>query len=359
MLTRLGPYRILTLIGEGAMGSVYQAERVDGQFDQRVAIRVLRAGLKHPYIAQLINGGSVEGLSYIVIELIDGTPIDAHCKGLHLNLRDRLQLFILVCKSVQHAHASFIVHRDLKPANILVTSDGIPKLPDVGIARHLESEQTIMAPMTPRYASPEQLNGEPITVASGLYSLGIILCDLLEQFQISTDLKSVLALALREEPGLRYGPVAQFAEDIQRNPVALALGFVLSFAVMVGAYSTWNKGRLAQQRFDAAHNLILSVLNEVDAEAATVAGATAVRKLMVEKSLTYLNRLASDSALRTQLTQELARAHHQVGDIRGHLRTQNLGLFEDSRKSHLKGIAMEESLLRQDVANPKLRSQIA
>ena len=232
MLTRVGPYRVTSLIGEGGMGAVYEAFRDDGQFEQKVAIKVLRpsignaerllsersilAQLKHPYIAQLIDGGQQDGLNYIVMELVAGRPIDEYAKEYRLGLRDRLQLFIKVCEAVQCAHASLIVHRDLKPANILVTEEGNPKLLDFGIARPENSMQTSVAFLTPRYASPEQLNGDVITVASDVYSLGVVLKELLAELLVPEDLATILAMALRPEPSRRYGSVLQFAEDLQR-----------------------------------------------------------------------------------------------------------------------------------------------
>ncbi|MCX6613211.1 MAG: serine/threonine-protein kinase, partial [Acidobacteria bacterium] len=275
---RLGVYELLAPIGEGGMGTVYKAKRVDGQFEQEVAIKIIRAGAsnplnarrfleernllaqlqqQHPSIARLIDGGDHAGIPYNVVELIAGGPSDAYCRQWHLTVTERLEIFMKGCDAVQHAHAALIVHRDLKPSNILVTADGTPKLLDFGIAKLVVDGQASTQTgwmMTPDYASPEQVRGEAITVASDVYSLGIVLYELLTgerpyklknyspaeiqnlvctteihppshfvptetrlRKQLVGDLDNILLMALRKEAGRRYGSVAQFAEDIRRH----------------------------------------------------------------------------------------------------------------------------------------------
>jgi serine/threonine-protein kinase len=208
---RLGPWRLLRPLGKGGMGTVYLAERADGAFDLTVAVKLLKTGfdsedlvarfeaerrilarLIHPNIARLLDGGTGEdGRPYLVMEHVEGEPIDVHCDRRRLSTRERLELFRSVCSAVQLAHQNLVVHRDLKPANILVTSDGTVKLLDFGIAKLLAPQPeagghaapTLAhwggAPLTPRYASPEQVRGEPITTASDVYSLGVVLYELL------------------------------------------------------------------------------------------------------------------------------------------------------------------------------------
>jgi serine/threonine-protein kinase len=204
---RVGPYVIERLLGAGGMGAVYLARRADADFEQRVALkltkrgmdtdevlaqfrreRALLAALRHPGIAQLYDGGATDdGLPWFAMEYVDGQPIDAWCAARKLSLRQRVQLFIEVCAAVQFAHQNLVVHRDLKPSNILVTASGAPKLLDFGIAKLLASDganaaQRTLAQqrrLTPDYASPEQLDDEPVTTASDVYSLGVILCELL------------------------------------------------------------------------------------------------------------------------------------------------------------------------------------
>ena len=205
---QIGPYRILHEIGHGGMGAVYLAERVDGQFEQRVALKLLRgdlpseelrqrflaerqilARISHPNIAHLLDGGVTDaGQPYFVMELIEGVPIDTHCDENRLSIGERLRLFRTVCSAVQYAHRHLIVHRDLKPGNIFVASDGSVKLLDFGIAKLLEPEPfasprpetlTGVRMMTPAYASPEQVRGDAITTASDVYQLGVLLFELL------------------------------------------------------------------------------------------------------------------------------------------------------------------------------------
>jgi len=200
---RIGAYSIVEEIGHGGMGEVYRATRADGQFEKQVAIKVVRGGfdtksvlerfrherqilasLDHSNIARLLDGGTTEeGIPYLVMELIEGIPIDVYCDANNLNVNERLKLFLQVCAAVQYAHQRLVIHRDIKPGNILVTKEGVPKLLDFGIAKILDpaasSETTLAAPMTPEYASPEQIRGEPITTASDVYSLGVVLYQLL------------------------------------------------------------------------------------------------------------------------------------------------------------------------------------
>jgi non-specific serine/threonine protein kinase/serine/threonine-protein kinase len=204
---RLGPYRVLAELGRGGMGVVYLAERADGEFDRRVALKVVPAAhawhrellerfrrerqilarLDHPAIARLLDGGSTEdGTPYFAMELVEGVPIDRYCDEHELPIRGRLELFLSVCDAVEAAHRSLVVHRDLKPSNVLVTAGGEPKLLDFGIAKPLDDRGPDAAftlggsqPMTPEYASPEQLAGEPVTTGTDVYSLGVLLHELL------------------------------------------------------------------------------------------------------------------------------------------------------------------------------------
>lgn len=201
---RLGPYKLLTMLGEGGMGAVYLAERDDDEFLQRVAIKVVRgllepervrqfrnerqilAWLEHPNIARLLDGGTTDaGLPYFVMEHVDGVPIDQYCDGHRMTIADRLRLFLAVSDGVSHAHRSLIVHRDIKPANILVTAQGVPKLLDFGIARlalDVGPEATTSRGhgrmMTPHYASPEVVRGGQVTTSADVYALGVLLYEL-------------------------------------------------------------------------------------------------------------------------------------------------------------------------------------
>ena len=271
---RLGPYRVMAVAGHGGMGAVYRAERDDAEFHQQVAIKLVRAAasspstlqrfkqerqilarLSHPHIARLLDGGSTpEGVPYLVMEFIEGEPVTAWCERQSLKLEDRLRLFLHVCEGVEHAHHSLIVHRDLKPANILVTQDGTPKLLDFGIAKLLDASadaetatKTGLNLMTPDYASPEQVRGEPVTPAADVYALGLILYELLTgekahkipeytpatiakvvcqteapapaslRPHLAGDLDNIIRMALRKEAERRYRSAGELGRDIQRH----------------------------------------------------------------------------------------------------------------------------------------------
>ena len=231
---RIGPYKLLSAVGSGGMGTVYLAARAD-DYEKLVALKVLKRGmdteeivrrfqherqilanLDHPYISKLLDGGTTEdGRPYFVMERVEGEPIDRYCDAAGLSTRQRLELFRKVCSAVHFAHQNLVVHRDLKPGNILVTEDGEPKLLDFGIAKLLESEMlstqtptlpllTIAGtgPMTPRYASPEQVRGDAITTSSDVYSLGVLLFKLLtghRPYRLQDHSLSGLFRAIREQ----------------------------------------------------------------------------------------------------------------------------------------------------------------
>ena len=274
---RIGPYQIILEIGHGGMGTVFLAERADGQYRRQVAIKLVNPGLgseaivrrfrnerqilsdlDHPNIARLLDGGATEdGLPYLVMEYVDGERIDSWCDSHSLSLGDRLKLFQKICAAVQCAHDKQVIHRDIKPGNIVVTAAGTPKLLDFGIAKVLNPElradttETTVGPgpMTPEYASPEQVRGVEIGPASDIYALGAVLYRLLtgrsphtaegldlrhvarliceqepvkpsvagDSRELAGDLDSIVLKALRKEPEARYGSAAELAADIGRH----------------------------------------------------------------------------------------------------------------------------------------------
>ncbi|GAB5520045.1 MAG: hypothetical protein RhofKO_22960 [Rhodothermales bacterium] len=237
---RVGPYRVAQPLGRGGMGTVYLAHRDDGQFEQTVALKLIRrgldtddvlrrfryerqilAGLKHPNIATLLDGGMTEsGQPYFVMEYVDGVPITDYAEQNGLDTEARLSLFGTVCEAVQHAHQNLVIHRDLKPSNILVTADGTVKLLDFGIARLLDEEDadaeimtrttTGQQRMTPAYAAPEQVRGDAVTTATDVYQLGVLLYELLtgvRPFHIESRVQAEVARVILEEEPTRPSTV--------------------------------------------------------------------------------------------------------------------------------------------------------
>jgi serine/threonine protein kinase len=228
----IGPYRVIREIGHGGMGAVFLAERSDGKFAQRVALKLLKremntsalrrrfrkereilASLEHPNIARLLDAGTTaDKTPFLAMEYVDGLPIDEYCDRNALGLEERLQLFRKVCSVVDFAHRSLVIHRDLKPSNILVTVDGTPKLLDFGISKIVSDETdntatvTRLGVMTPSYASPEQLRSESVTTAADVYSLGVILYQLLSGHRPfeskESDLRAVVDRPYRHWPSI-------------------------------------------------------------------------------------------------------------------------------------------------------------
>jgi len=241
---RIGVYQIVNELGHGGMGEVYRAARADGQYKKDVALKVVRGGfdsasvlerfrnerqilasLDHPNIARLMDGGETEdGTPYLVMEIVEGAPIDNYCDQRRLNITQRLQLFREVCAAVQYAHQRLVIHRDIKPGNILVTAEGIPKLLDFGIAKLLDPsarpQTTFANPMTPEYASPEQIRGEAVTTSADVYSLGVVLYQLLtgrSPYPGDTRLSHDLARAICESEPERPSSVILKQQDVQQN----------------------------------------------------------------------------------------------------------------------------------------------
>ena len=239
----LGPWRVEAAMGRGGMGAVYRAERADGAFQRRVAIKVVRRGmdtadvlhrfrkerrilaaLDHPNIARLLDGGATpDGRPFIVMEHVEGERIDRWCVEQALDQRARARLVRDVCLAVDQAHRRLIVHRDIKPSNVLVTTDGVPKLLDFGIAKLLEPDEDVditvtgVRLLTPEYAAPEQLSGQPVTTATDVYALGRLLQTLLlAAGPVRGDIGVIVQRALSPEPARRYGSALQLADDLDR-----------------------------------------------------------------------------------------------------------------------------------------------
>ena len=351
---RVGAYEITALIGQGGMGKVYRARRVDAAYEKEVAIKLVPGGyqaefvlhrlhaerqilatLEHPNIARLLDGGAAdEGSPYLVMELVEGEPLDRFAERHALPIRARLELFRDVCAAVRYAHQRLVVHRDLKPSNILVTADGTVKLLDFGIAKLLQPALgeagpaptvTLMPALTPGYASPEQILGRPITTASDVYSLGVVLYVLLtgrspyrtaldsapdvirevcetepvrpsaavaavsqKRERVDRDLDAIVLRALRKEPERRYASVEELAEDLRRYLEGLPvlargdqLGYrarkflrrrkleigaaaVVALTLVGGIFASLREARIAEREEQRAERHFASVRNLAD-----------------------------------------------------------------------------------------------
>ncbi len=376
---RIGPYRITREISRGGMGRVYEGAREDGQFDRRVAIKVVRAGpenpdilarfaaekrivasLEHPNIARLLDGGALpDGVPYFVMELVDGEAIDQYATRLALDPRRRAALVRQVALAVAHAHRQLVIHRDLKPSNVLVSADGTPKLLDFGIAKLVDTEGgasdevTRGRAMTPAYAAPEQILGERVTTATDVYALGVMLYELLAGTRphgsatgaalehaighddpvppgrragaraISRDLDAIVMKALQRTPLDRYETAQALADDLGRflegRPVAARP--VGPFA-QLGRSIRRNKALAA---VSAAAVLLVVVLGGLWLRSATTAARQAA---LAEQLGRDVQRIDTTMRLGEMLPlHDLAREREQVRDLMARIdsRRQQLG----------------------------------
>jgi non-specific serine/threonine protein kinase/serine/threonine-protein kinase len=444
---RIGPYKVLKEIGRGGMGAVYLAQRDDGRFEKQVAIKIIPAAnsspdlfrrfqteqqilatLEHPNIAHLLDAGVLEdGLPYIVMELVAGVPIHQYCRERSLALNERLRLFRAICSTVHYAHQRLVVHRDLKPGNILVTADGTPKLLDFGIAKMVggwteagaTTAPSLLNPFTPDYASPEQVRGEPITTATDIYSLGVLLYELLTGERpyhivgipiteamrllddgpphktstvapVSTDFDAIVTKAMRKDPQERYASAEEFSADVGRYQEGLpvqaqrgsfryvarkfvrrhrsaAAGAVIAvlLATAAGAaiahqarVAQRERGR-AERRFEQVRQLAHSVLFELHDAIAPLGGATEARKLLVTRSLQYVDSLAREATEDPSLQLELAAAYTRIANVQGNPSFANLGDTAGALTSYKKAREILQSLLGRDVLRLDVRRRIA
>ena len=442
----IGPYRIIRELGQGGMGVVYLAERADAAFEKQVAIKIVRAAgaattsllqrffeerrilatLDHPNIARLLDGGTTEqGLPYVVMEYVSGIPFDAYCEQSAPLLEPRLVLFRQVCEAVQYAHQHLVIHRDLKARNILVTPEGTPKLLDFGIAKLVEpglaqgdETRTGFRVLTLEAASPEQVRGEPMSVTSDVYSLGVLLYRLLtgespygtkrrtdadltraiceetpvrpslaaaveRRRLLKSELDAIVLKALRKEPERRYASVQDFSEDVRRHlegrPVSArkdTLGYragrfvhrhpwgiaavVLVLVTLISATAiTARQARIAERRFDQVRTLANAILFDYHDAIAALPGSTPVRERMVKDALRYLDTLSAESSGDATLQRELASAYEKVGDVQGSPSRANLGNFAGALASHAKALAIRTRLAASSTASPSAKLELA
>ena len=442
--TRIGPYKILRELGHGGMGAVYLAERDDEHYRQQVAIKLIKPGLggdairkrfrnemqilaelSHPNIARLLDGGeSADGVPYLVMEYVEGRPIDVFCDEKQLPIDERLKLFTTVCAAVQYAHQHLVIHRDIKPGNILVSEDGLPKLVDFGIAKLLDRDRTdatatVMPFMTPHYASPEQVRGVAVTTTTDVYSLGVVLYELLTgrrpyrlksgvahevakaicdddprrpstaQKRLHADLDNIVLMAMRKEPQRRYATAEQFAEDIQRHlsglPVrarpatfgyrtgkfvrrhkfGVAAAVLITLTLLVGIIATVWQARVAraeraraERRFEEVRQLANSFVFEVHDAVVNLPGSTPARSLIVQRGLKYLDSLAQDAGGDRGLQRELAGAYEKLGAVQYTPSVAHLGDLAGALESHRKAAALREALVTADPSNADYRREL-
>ncbi len=439
--SRIGAYKIVREIGHGGMGIVYLAERDDEHYRQQVAIKLINPGLSgdtirrrfrnemqiladlnHPNIARLFDGGQTPGgVPYLVMEYVEGSPINHYCNDRNLSTEQRLKLFCTVCDAVQYAHQHLVIHRDIKPGNILVTSEGLPKLVDFGIAKLLDNGNsipdataTVMPFMTPEYASPEQVYGLSATTATDVYSLGVVLYELLtgrspyrlksrvphelaqaildqepQRQRLKGDLDNIVLMAMRKEPQRRYASAEQFAEDIRRHldglPVrarqdtfsyraskfmrrrklAVAAAALILLTLLVGIIATAWQARVAraeraraERRFNEVRQLANSIVFEVHDAIVNLPGSTTARSLIVQRGLNYLDSLAQDAADDRGLQRELAAAYEKLGAVQYTPSVAHLGDLEGALQSHRKAAALREALVAADPNNRDYRREL-
>lgn len=434
---RVGPYELIREIGRGGMGTVFLARRADDQYQNEVAVKLVRPGmdtdfilsrfrrerqilanLDHPNIAKLLDGGTTsDGLPYIVMEYIRGLKINDYCKSAQLSLEKRLLMFLDVCSAVDHAHRHFVVHRDLKPGNILIDERGAPKLLDFGICKLLYGNP--MAPeetmtqgvglMTPDYASPEQVLGDPVTVVSDVYSLGAVLYEILtgvrahkienytpqqveraicEQAVVRPslaaqdkvmakalhgDLDTILLKALQKEPARRYVSADHLAEDIRRHlqfrPVVArpdSLGYrtrkfirrnrreVIAGALIVlalagGQIEARRQASFAYKNLRQVQQIANAFVFEVHDSIKDLPGATKARELVVQRGAEHLDRLALAIGDDPDLNSQLAAAYRRLGDVQGGVLASNKGNTKQALLSYQKALKLLDKPASQSV----------
>ncbi len=442
---QFGAYRVLRRLGSGGMGAVYLAARADDQFRRLAAIKAIRpelldantrrrfenerhtlAALDHPNIVRLLDGGETEdGTPYLVMDYVEGQPIDKYCAEHGLSIPERLALFRALCAAVHYAHQNLVVHRDLKPANILVTPQGVPKLLDFGIAKLLRPEyaagavgltRTSAQPMTPEFASPEQIMGRPITTATDVYSLGVLLFHLLTgkhpfeghsktpyeleraicETQVGRpsesaapesakllrgDLDMIVLCAMRKEPQKRYASADHLAEDVRRylssEPVAArgdsllyrvqkfvarnrapVFGSLLAAVLLVSLAVSDHIHRIdAERRFNDLHQFANWVIQDLDG--ALREGLTPARAKVAQKGEEYLDGLHSDARGDRAVALDAVKGYLRIAAIRGSIFVANLGDRAAAQSPARKALALAQELERAQPDNPDYRAALS
>ena len=428
---RMGAYQVEKLLGRGGMGAVYLAHRADGEFAQKVAVKIIGlpfeidvlrerfrqerqilAGLNHPNITRLLDGGvTSDGQLYLVMEYVDGVPIDQAPGNIHA----KLDWFRDVCAAVKYAHQNLIVHRDLKPSNILVDTDGVAKLLDFGSAKLMagaEVTHTRFNMITLSYASPEQLRGEPATTLSDVYSLGAVLYQLItgekpfgedlvsrlrEQDSgaiplpkpIGGDLDLIVRKSLAHAPAERYSSVEQLAEDVRRfragepvlahrpsfryqagkfarrNKLGLGAGLLLVMTLLSGIVATrWQyrnalaERKIAETRAQDLRKLSDSLLSEIDEAIRKLPGSTAAQQLLVSTVLEHLDRTTTESD-DPQLLLDAANAYIRLGNVQGNVFAEHTGDTQGALRSLDRAVSLTAALMQRQPENAAVKRAYA
>lgn len=428
-----GRYRLLRKLGAGGMGVVYLADRIDGEYDQKVALKILQnrfqhesfiqkfknekqilANLIHPNIVRILDGGTSEhDWPYIVMEYVEGINITDYISEQALSLKEKLTLFVRLCNVISFAHQNLIIHRDIKPANILVDKAGDLKLLDFGIAKLINADsqntqETQQIMLTPDYASPEHITGSPLRASSEVYSLGVMLYEIItgnnpfdykgkniseiiktvskseplppskllekkmgvrsEVQKLKGDIDNICLQSLRKDPKERYQSVDFFSQDIVRylnnRPVAATKGkwqyrsrkfFVRNWTsiitaaallsiILIGLFSSLHQAKKAQKMFADLRSLTDSMLFEFHDAIQNLPGATEARILVVSKALTYLDKMSIGNEDDDELMFEVASGYERIGQIQGNTYYANLGLTDEATNSYLKATNISEAL---------------
>jgi len=442
----VGPYRVVKEIGRGGMGVVYLGERSDGQYSKQVAIKLITAThpdaqtglrfqrerqilaqLEHPGIARLLDGGATAaGQPYFIMEYVDGLPVLEFCRRGALGVSERLRLFLQITDAVGYAHRRLIVHRDLKPGNILITAEGQAKLLDFGLGQMIGGQQPAdeitqagPAPMTPAYASPEQIRGESYTVAGDVYSLGVILFELLAgrrpypatstyldlaraicdqeappladavdaaepngaalRRRLRGDVETIVAKSLEKDPRRRYPTVDEFSADLRRllegrpvaarkptwryraarlasrHRVAVPAGALALLLIVGFAAFGWWEARRSERRFNQVRGLAHAVMFELYDAIAPLPGSTAARALLARRALEYLENLSQEAGDNRPLQREVALGYERIGEVQGDLSESSLGRVPASLESLRKGAGILERLAAGSPGDAGLR----
>lgn len=446
---RIGPYELIEEVGRGGMGTVFRARRVDGVFAKEVAIKIVNSPgvmsgaiqerfrrernilgrLDHPNIASIIDGGSTEsGIPYLVMEFVEGLSLTKFAATRGLTLEDRIALFMKVCSAVQYAHQQMVVHRDLKPGNILVDASGEPRLLDFGIAKLIESDDAVanpvtidaMRPMTPQYASPEQVRGEAVTAASDVFSLGALLYELLSgrtahhaagsspvtyafavcesdpkppsenvipaspvpPKRLEGDLDHIVLRAMNRDPKLRYSSVEQLGEDlrrysqhlpvraatqtriyrawkfVRRNRTPILAGAVVCASLVAGVFASLYQARRAESRAAQLRQLTNAFIFDVHDAVEKLPGATEARRLILAKAVEQLEILRKEADDPASRL-ELASAFRKIGDAMGGVMQANLGDREAAEKHYLRSRDLFEAAIRDLPGHTGARLELA